>query len=67
MVTIITVKIYLIHLNMEKKILSCKGCPNKCQLEIEIEDGEVLDVTGNRCMKGYAYAQEIVNSQENEL
>ena len=52
---------------MEKKILSCKGCPNKCQLEIEIENGEVLDVTGNRCRKGYAYAQEIVNSQENEL
>lgn len=49
---------------MERKTLNCKGCPNECQMEAEIEDGEVIGVTGNRCMKGFAYAQEIVNCCE---
>ena len=46
---------------MEKEKITCHGCSNECQMEVYIEDGEVMDVTVNRCMKGYAYAQETVN------
>lgn len=42
----------------------CLVCGNQCELEIEIEDGEMLDVTGNNCMKGMIYAQREVNKLE---
>ena len=43
---------------MEKKTITCMVCPNCCELVAEIEDGEVMDVTGNMCMRGMAYAQQ---------
>lgn len=36
----------------------CEVCENHCELEAEIEEGEVLDVSGNGCMKGFIYAQQ---------
>lgn len=42
---------------MEKIKINCAVCNNQCQMEVEIEDDEVVDVTGNGCMKGYIYAQ----------
>lgn len=42
---------------MEKLELTCGACQNACQLTIEYEDDEVVDVTGNNCMKGFIYAQ----------
>ncbi|MGN1267603.1 MAG: hypothetical protein ACI4UH_06660 [Dorea sp.] len=42
---------------MEKIELQCTACPNGCHLAAEVEDDEVIDVDGNRCFKGYAYAQ----------
>lgn len=42
---------------MEKKKMTCIICPNGCQMTVEAEDGEVVDVEGNRCMRGYIYAQ----------
>lgn len=46
---------------MIKKI-TCIECPQGCQLEVDIENGYVVKVTGQKCKKGEAYAkQEIEN------
>lgn len=42
---------------MEKTQMTCIICPNGCQMTVEAEDGEVVDVEGNRCMRGYIYAR----------
>lgn len=47
---------------MEKLSITCGACPNGCHIEVEYEDGEVWDVTGNGCMKGMIYAQGQVNN-----
>lgn len=47
--------------NMEKKIITCTGCRNACILTVETEDGEVVDVDGNGCMRGYAIAQRFLD------
>lgn len=48
-----------------RKELICVICPNGCQLQAEIQEGEqpvVTDVTGNLCDKGPEWArQEIIN------
>ena len=47
---------------MEKKELTCIGCPKGCSLTVELEDGEVVSVSGNTCPKGDIYARkEVVN------
>ena len=32
-----------------------------CEMEVEVDDREVIDVTGNGCMKGYIFAQTAVS------
>lgn len=45
-----------------KKSLICVSCPLGCPIEVEIENGEVIAVTGNTCKRGDAYARaEITN------
>ena len=45
-----------------KKNLICVSCPLGCPIEVEIENGEVVSVTGNTCKKGDSYARtEITN------
>ncbi len=45
-----------------KKNLICVACPLGCPIEVEIENGEVISVTGNTCKRGDAYARtEITN------
>lgn len=52
---------------MKEIQIVCQVCPNGCQITAEAEDGEVVDVTGNGCMKGYIYAQrEVLKLQETE-
>jgi CxxC motif-containing protein len=50
---------------MRTKELICVICPNGCQLQVDIQEGEqidVTDVTGNLCDKGPEWArQEIIN------
>lgn len=47
---------------MEKRELTCIGCPMGCQLTVSMENGEVTEVTGNTCPKGDIYARkEVVN------
>lgn len=42
---------------MEKILLTCVECPMGCQIQVEVENGEVLSVTGNTCPRGKTYAQ----------
>ena len=49
---------------MEKRKIACEVCRNQCEMEVEMEDGEVAEVTGNGCMKGYIYAQNAVKEQQ---
>ena len=49
---------------VEKKHLTCIGCPMGCPLELTIVDGEIRKVTGNDCKRGEDYArQEYTNPQ----
>ena len=45
-----------------KKSLICVSCPLGCPIEVEIENNEVISVSGNTCKRGDAYARtEITN------
>ena len=49
---------------MIKKNLTCISCPMSCQLELTIDHGEILQITGNECKNGETYArQEFTNPQ----
>lgn len=41
-----------------KKELICVNCPVGCHLVVEMEDGNVVSVSGNRCPKGEAYGRQ---------
>lgn len=44
------------------KNLTCIGCPLGCQIEVLLENGMVVSVKGNTCVKGKKYAEkEVVN------
>ena len=47
---------------MEKRELTCIGCPMGCQLTVELENGEVLSVKGNECANGDRYARKEVTN-----
>lgn len=40
------------------KTLTCIVCPIGCQIEVKLsESGQVKDISGNSCKRGYAYAE----------
>ena len=39
-----------------KRNLTCIVCPLGCPLEVTLEDGKVVSVTGNTCKRGENYA-----------
>lgn len=47
---------------MEIINLTCIGCPMGCPLEVSMEGGEVVSVTGNTCPRGAAYAKKEVTN-----
>lgn len=47
---------------MEQRILTCIGCPLGCLVTVELENGEVMAVTGNTCKRGDDYARKEVTS-----
>lgn len=47
---------------MEKKELTCIGCPMGCALSVELEGEKILSISGNTCAIGESYAKtEVVN------
>ncbi len=49
---------------MEKRDLTCIGCPIGCQITVALEDGEVISVKGNTCAIGDKYARNEVTHPE---
>ena len=47
---------------MEKRELTCIGCPLGCQVTVTMENNEVVDVTGFTCPRGEKYAREEVTN-----
>lgn len=47
---------------MEKRELTCIGCPLGCQITVTMENGEVKDVAGYTCVRGEKYAREEVTN-----
>lgn len=47
---------------MEKRELICIGCPLGCPLTVEMEEAEVVKVSGNTCPRGDAYARKEVTN-----
>lgn len=45
---------------MDRKNLTCIGCPLGCALQVTLENGEVTSVTGNTCKRGDDYARKEV-------
>lgn len=47
---------------MEKRELTCIGCPMGCSITVEMEGQDILSVTGNSCRIGDRYARtEVIN------
>lgn len=47
---------------MEKRELTCIGCPMGCSITVEMEGKDILSVTGNSCKIGDKYARtEVIN------
>ncbi len=39
------------------KIITCTVCPLSCEIVLELgKDGEILAITGNKCVRGKTYA-----------
>ncbi len=45
---------------MMKRELTCISCPLGCQISVEMEDGNIISVTGNTCPRGERYARQEV-------
>lgn len=42
----------------ETKTLTCVACPKGCEITVEYEGDEILDIDGNACPQGKSYAEE---------
>lgn len=47
---------------MEMRELTCIGCPLGCQVRVEMDAGEVKNISGNTCPKGESYARREVTA-----
>ena len=43
---------------MEQRKLTCIVCPMGCPLTVTLDNGKVMEVTGNTCPRGAKYGQE---------
>ena len=41
-----------------KKQFTCIVCPNGCEIEAEVENGQVISVTGHTCPRGEQYVRQ---------
>ena len=42
---------------MKKVVLTCIECPLGCEVTVSVDEGNVIEVSGNTCPRGKAYAQ----------
>ena len=45
---------------MEKRELTCIGCPLGCAVTVELDGGQIVSVSGHTCPRGEAYARKEV-------
>jgi len=49
-----------------KRTFTCIVCPNSCEISVEIENGKILGIQGNRCIRGRDYVvQELTAPKRN--
>lgn len=41
----------------ENKTVTCVICPQGCNIDVKLEDGEIVDISGNTCKRGLSYAK----------
>ncbi|NCC67015.1 MAG: DUF1667 domain-containing protein [Clostridia bacterium] len=47
-----------------KQELTCIGCPKGCLVAVEMDNGQIVDITGQSCPRGKDYAEkEVTNPQ----
>ena len=39
-----------------EQLITCINCPVGCRMTVQVENGEVVSVTGNSCKRGITYA-----------
>ena len=47
---------------MEKRNLTCIGCPMGCPLTVKIEDTEIISIEGYTCKRGAVYGKKEVTN-----
>lgn len=47
---------------MEKRELICIGCPLGCMVTVEMEQGEIKNISGHTCKRGEEYARKEVTN-----
>lgn len=47
---------------MEKRELTCIGCPLGCLLTVQLEKGKVLEISGHTCKRGEEYGRREVTN-----
>ena len=45
---------------MEKRILTCIGCPMGCQLTVELDGEQIASISGYTCKRGKIYGEKEV-------
>lgn len=51
----------------DKKNVTCIVCPVGCRIEVEVENGNILNLSGYRCTRGLQYAKDEVTSPKRIL
>ena len=52
---------------MENRKFICLGCPVGCTLEVQVENGEVIKVEGNKCKIGIEFAEQEVKDPRRKV
>ena len=47
---------------MDSKDLICIGCPLGCSVHVTMDEGKVINVSGNTCKRGEVYARKEVTN-----
>lgn len=47
---------------MEVRKLTCIGCPMGCQMEVTLDGVEIIEIAGNTCLRGDAYARKEISN-----
>ncbi len=45
-----------------KKHFTCIMCPIGCEIDVEIENGEVVSIKGNKCIQGEKFVKQEIKS-----